>query len=368
MQQFGKNQLAILIIVFLIGSTPLFELGIEAKQDAWLAMAMAAVVGLLLTIIYVTIQMRSPKSDIAELYKIHFGKYIGAAIALIHAVWFSYESMRNVRDVGELTSMALLSTTPKWVIMLLILFVAAYTVNKGIEVFVRVVQLLFPIVFISYTVIILLLFFGGLVNVKELMPIMENGPIPIVKAAFPDLLSFPFGQMVVLLVFWNHVKEKKLIGKVTYLSLTGVSIFLVFMNAIILCVLGKELAGLTALPLLHVVQLIRLANFLERLDIIVTLLLFIGLFVKIVTLYMASVFTLSAVTRISQRYFVLPVGVIIYAASFLEPNNTYHIWIGLDITLKIVPFFQIVLPLLMFAIGVRKRYRVSGNGAKGQEA
>lgn len=158
MQQFGKNQLAILIIVFLIGSTPLFELGIEAKQDAWIAMALAAMVGLLLTIVYVVLQRRSPNSGIADLYKIHFGRYVGGAIAFIHAGWFSYECMRNVRDVGELTTMALLNYTPKWIIMLLILFVAAYTVSRGIEVFVRVVQLLFPLVLISYISIILLLF------------------------------------------------------------------------------------------------------------------------------------------------------------------------------------------------------------------
>lgn len=357
MQQFGKNQLAILIIVFLIGSTPLFELGISAKQDAWIAMTLAAAAGLLLTVVYLKLQSRAPGAGLADLYKFHFGRYIGGSLAIIHAIWFAYESMRNVRDVGELTTMALLTFTPKWIIMLLILLAAAYTVSKGVEVLVRVVQLLFPIVVFSYFLIIMLLFLSGLVRLDQLLPVLENGAMPIVKAVFPDLLSFPFGQMVVLLVFWSLVKEKKEIGRITYWSQLGVSLFLVFMNAVILCVLGPELAGLTALPLLHVVQLVGLANFLERLDILVTLLLFIGLYVKIATLYLASIYTASAVTGIANRYLVLPIGAAIYGASFLEPNNTYHIWIGLDITLKIVPLFQLVLPMLMLVIGVRKRYR-----------
>jgi spore germination protein KB len=121
--------------------------------------------------------------------------------------------------------------------------------------------------------------------------------------------------------------------------------------------LGPELSAITALPLLEVVQLIRLANFLERLDVIVTLLLFIGIYVKMTALYMASVFTLNSVTGIAYRYLVMPIGVVIYAASFLEPNNTYHIWIGLGITLKIVPLFQVVLPFLMLVVGVRKWYK-----------
>ncbi|MFD0587893.1 GerAB/ArcD/ProY family transporter [Paenibacillus sp. GCM10027627] len=366
MQQFGKSQLAILIIVFLIGSTPLFELGITAKQDAWIAMTVAAIAGLCLTMIYVVLQKRAPSAGIADLYKFHFGRYIGGAFAVIHACWFAYEAMRNVRDVGELTSMALLNMTPQWVTMLFIMAIAVYTVNKGVEVLVRIVQLLFPVVLLSYFSIILLLFFTGLVNVHHLLPVLENGPMPVLKAVFPDLLSFPFGQMVVLLVFWSMVKEKEAIGRITFWSQVCVSIFLVFMNALILCVLGPELASITALPLLHVVQLIRLANFLERLDIIVTLLLFIGLYVKISTLYFASLYTASTVTGISQRYLIMPIGIIIYGASFLEPNNTYHIWIGLDITLKIVPLFQIVLPLLMLTVGIRKRYKAeAGGGVQG---
>lgn len=360
MQQIGKNQLSILIIVFLVGSTPLFELGIKAKQDAWMAMTLAAAAGLLLTVIYVRIQRRSPESELAELYMLHFGRWIGGFIGLLHALWFAYESMRNVRDVGELTMMALLTVTPKWIVMLLIISVAAYTVSKGLEVFVRVIQLLFPIAALSYLFIILLLFISRLPKITHLLPLLENGFAPVVQAAFPDLLSFPFGQMIIFLVFWKHVSEKEMIGRISYWSFIGVAAFLLVMNSLTMSVLGPELAAITALPLLEVVQLIRLANFLERLDVIVTLLLFIGLYVKMTALYMASVFTLNAVTGIAYRYCVMPIGVIIYAASFLEKNNTYHIWIGFDITLKIVPLFQVALPLLMLMVGMRKKYKKAG--------
>ncbi|MDQ0059597.1 GerAB/ArcD/ProY family transporter [Paenibacillus harenae] len=357
MQRIGKSQLSIMIIVFLIGSTPLFELGLKARQDAWIAMAMAAVVGLLLTVIYVKLQKRAPEAGLAELCRMHFGKWLGGTVALVYTVWFSYESMRNVRDVGELTRMALLTVTPKWIIMLLILFVAAYTVSKGLEVFARIVQLLFPIVLISYLFIILLLFIAKLPEIDRLLPIMENGMGPITKAAFPDLVSFPFGQTVVFLVYWKHLKEKRELGKTTFKSQAGVSAFLIFMNMLVMSVLGPALSEVTSLPLLQAVQLIRLANFLERLDVIVTLLLFIGLYVKMTALYLAAVLTLKEVTGAAYRHFVWPVGLVVYAASFLEPNNTYHLWLGLDVTLKIVPLFQIVFPLLMLVAGVRKRYK-----------
>ncbi|MDQ6420805.1 GerAB/ArcD/ProY family transporter [Paenibacillus sp. LHD-117] len=364
-QQIGKSQLALLIVLFVIGSTPLFELGIKAKQNSWIAMTMAAAAGLLLTAMYLFIQRRAPDAELAKLYKIHFGKWIGSAVGMLHAVWFAYESMRNVRDVGELTSAALLNITPKWLIMLFIVLVAVYTVSKGVEVFVRVVQLLFPIAAVSYLLLIILLFFSGLVKFDQLLPVMEDGPMPVIQAAFPDLVSFPFAQLVVMFMFWNLVKERKSIAKVTLLSQCAVSGFLIFMNALILCVLGPALAGATGLPLLQAVQLIRLFNFLERLDIIVTLLLFIGLYVKITALYLASLLVTESVTGVAQRNLVFPIGAAIYGASFLEPNNTFHIWLGLDVTLKIVPLFQVALPLMMLIVGVRKRYKkgLAGGGS-----
>lgn len=356
-QLIGKNQLALLIIMFMIGSTPLFELGIKAKQDSWIAMSMAAVAGLVLTSLYLVVQRRAPEAGMGELLRIHFGKWIGIALGCVYSAEFAYESMRNVRDVGELTSAALLQFTPKWIIMLFILLAAAYTASKGVEVFVRVVQLLFPVAAASYLIIVTLLFFSGLVRFDELLPIMENGPMPALKAAFPDLVSFPFGQLVIMFAYWRLVSEKKRIAKITLLSQGGVSLFLIFMNALILCVIGPALAGATALPLLQAVQLIRLANFLERLDVIVTLLLFIGLYVKITALYIASILVFHSSTGIETRNLLLPIGLVIYVMSFLEPNNTFHIWLGLDVTLKFVPVFQIAIPLLMLIVGVRKRYK-----------
>lgn len=356
-QQIGKSQLSLLIILFLIGSSPLFQLGIKAKQDSWIAMTIAAAAGLIVTGIYLIIQRRAPEMGLGELYKIHFGKWIGAALGCFHAIWFAYECMRNVRDVGELTNAALLSYTPIWIIMLCILLLAVYTASKGVEVFVRVVQLLFPVAVVSYLFIIILLLFSGLVKFDQLLPIMEDGPMPVLRAAFPDLISFPFAQLVVMFAYWHMVKEKSSITKVTLKSQAGVSLFLIFMNALILCVLGPALAGATSLPLLQAVQLIRLANFLERLDVIVTLLLFIGLFVKISALFLASLLTLQASTGIAARHLLFPIAVVIYFTSFLETSGTVHFWIGMNVSLKIVPIFQIVLPVIMLVIGVRKRYK-----------
>lgn len=351
----GKMQLAVMILLFEIGSTPLFELGVGAKQDSWLAMTVAAVIGGAFLWMLLRIQVRSPDADMPELYKQLFGKWLGVTLAVPQALIFAYESMRNVRDFGELTVMTILNKTPQWSIMLLIILLSLYAIWKGVEVFFRLAELLFPIVFFSYILLIALLIQSGLPDFHRLLPIMGNGMGPIFKAAVPDIVAFPFAQMLTLLMFWKYVKPVAARLKTTYSAYTIVALFLIFMNMLIMSVLGPALSGYSMMPFLEVVQLIRIADFLERLDVVVTVLLIIGLFVKLSLLFMAAVLALSSLLRIPYRKCAVIVAALIYGASFLEANNTVHLWIGLKYTVKYVTPVQMVILFIAFLIGfVRK--------------
>jgi spore germination protein KB len=357
MQPIGKNQLSLLIMLFLTGGAPLFALGIQAKQDAWLAMTLAAAAGLLLTALYLRIYKRAPAAGLGELQVMHFGKWAGKASALLYVLWFGFEALRNVRDAGDLTTLALLPATPASIIMLLFLGVSAYTVNKGLAVFVRVVQLLMPVVVIGYSLVIVLLFMAKLPNWDRIQPVLEHGMAPVLQAAFLDLLALPFGQLVVMLAFWSYVGNKQKLGGTVVKAQLAASIFLIVMNALMLSVLGPELTALSALPLLEVVQLARLANVVERLDVFVTLLLFVGLYVKLTTLYFAAVLTLGSVFGVNNRSLIAPLGCIMYGMTWLAPDSGYLVWVSPNVLVKATPVFQVAIPLLMLLVGIRKKYQ-----------
>ncbi|WP_168119089.1 GerAB/ArcD/ProY family transporter [Paenibacillus sp. HB172176] len=359
----GKFQLVVMILLFEIGSTPLFELGIEAKQDSWLAMAAGAIIGGVFLWMLLTIQGRSPDADLPELYRQLFGKWLGFALALPQGFIFAYESMRNVRDFGELTVMTILNKTPEWSIKLLIISLAVYAIWKGAEVFFRLAELLFPIVLCSYLLIILLLFQAGLIDFHRLQPIMSDGIRPILHAAVPEIVSFPFAQMLTFLMFWKYIKPAAAAAKSTFSAYSIVSLFLVFMNMIIMSVLGPALAGYSMIPFLEVVQLIKLADFLERLDVVVTVLLIIGLFVKLSLLMLASVLALSALLKIPYKTCTVIIAPLIFGACFLEPNNTVHLWIGLKIVIRYVTPAQMAVLACAFLIGFFRRDKQPGNAA-----
>jgi len=358
----STNQIAYMIILFEIGSTPLFFLGSKAKQDAWLAMAFAAVFGLLLLQLFIAIQRKEPGLNLTQMLILHYGRTIGTILGLLYVLYFSYESMRNVRDFGEFMSMSLLTRTPMIVTMMTVLIIGAYGVYKGIEVIFRISEILLPLVVLSYAFLLFLLLVANIVHFEKLAPIMENGPLPILKAAFPDIVSFPFGQTVVFLMLWSSNSEQTVPLKPYTAAYAAVALFLIFMNAIIIAILGSSLAAMSSLPFLQAVQLISIARVFERLDVFVSLLIYIGLFMKMILFYLCAVISLASMTSIAYQRWVWPVGLLILIAAFLEPNYTYHISIGFHVSLKLFPIFQILIPVILYATMMFKKRRRLASG------
>jgi len=354
-ERISKFQLAMMIILFQIGSTPLFALGGKAKQDSWLAMLAAAICGLFLLLMFLFIQRRAPDKDLIGLLRLCFGNIIGNFLGAAFVLYFAYESMRNVRDFGEITTITLLTSTPQLVIMLIVVVLAAYAICMGIEAFCRVVEILTPIVICSYSALVILIFSSNLVKLDRLLPIMENGPVPVLKAAFPDIVSFPFGQTVVFFMLYKLLYNKKKFCRVSMIAYSSVALFLILMNMLDMMVLGPTLSGESTIPFLQAVQLIQVGDFLERLDVFVTLLLFLGLYVKLTMFYWASAYGLAELLGTKSKLPIYGVGAVIFATSFLEPDYTYHVWLGIEVSVKFFPIFQVLIPLMMFvAILIRK--------------
>lgn len=192
-----------MVMLFEIGSTPLFLLGSKAKQDSWLAMCAGSLAGLVLLLLLLWIQHRSTGLDLIGMLQRYFGHTAGSGIGWIYCLYFAYQSMRNVRDLGELTSLTLLQTTPMPVTMLIFILIALYAIWKGAAVLFRLPEVLLPLVLFFYGVLVLLLGIMGNIDFIRLAPVFEGGIRPILNAALPDIVSFPFGQMLVFLMLWS---------------------------------------------------------------------------------------------------------------------------------------------------------------------
>lgn len=343
------SELVICLALFEVGSTTLFFIGSEAKQDAWIAMLIGAFAGLILLILHLSIYKKEPHLDLFQLFRKYMGKYAGSILNLMFVGYFTYETSRNLRDIGEVTLLTLLNRTPLWVVSLISILVISNTVRYGYKVFFLMSVILFPGIVLGYTVISILFPATGLLHFEYFYPILENGWMPVFKAAIPEIVSFPFGQVVLFLVFYPHARKAKNLRKavITVYILTALS--LTFINQLIILVMGHKLASYSTLPLLESVQLISLAEVFERMDALFILLFFLGLGIKMLAFFNGAVIGLERITGISFKKWVLPMAALIYGISFLSPNYTHHIIIGRDVNLHTTsPIFQILLPLVLF--------------------
>src|ERR1700719_4642873 len=91
-EHISKTQLFSLIVLHEIGSTTLFARGIEAKQDAWIAILLRMLVGFIMLWVYTGIQLGYPDKNFPEILNTVLGKWVAKPLILLYAVFFLINS------------------------------------------------------------------------------------------------------------------------------------------------------------------------------------------------------------------------------------------------------------------------------------
>ncbi|MEF3354020.1 GerAB/ArcD/ProY family transporter [Paenibacillus sp. GYB006] len=361
-EQISTTQIIYMIIMFEIGSSMIVSPGKDAGRDSWIAVGMGAILGLIGVLLFLGIQKKAPKLDLIEILQHAFGKIAGYALGVLYFLYFSYEAMRNVRDLGELTSLSILPLTPMYITMLIFVLTASYFLWQGFEVISRFPEILLPIIALLFGTIICLMIVLGSVNFRELTPILEHGFIPVLSTSIPGTLTLPFGQMIVFLMIWHKWNKPGVPMKGILFAYLGVSLFLVFLTAILIAILGPELNSIIYLPFVKSARTLSNLKFIERIDILVVLLLYFSLLFKMVIFYYCAVQSLVRLTTVQIKKWILPVGGIIYGASFIEKDFHQHLgW--MKTSAYVFTLLQFGFPLILFILLIIKHRSSSKRAA-----
>lgn len=366
MENISQSQLAALIIMFQIGSSPLFLLGGEAGADAWIAVLIAMVAGLLL-LLFLTLPIHriEPDKDMIEIFRLYLGRFAGYALGVVYLLYFSYKSIRNIREFGDLMIMYLLPRTPLSVLLVVVLLIAGYAVSQGIEVFGRITQIIMPWIISTYATFFVIIYATGLFDVKRIQPVLEHGIKKTAAVALPELVSFPFGEMVLFLMFWKFAAPKQGTTKVTAWVYVGTGLFITLTTIVITGSLG-DIAGMVVIPFIEIMSDVQFADFIERLDPLVAALLFTGVFIKMTAYYFGATIVGTHLVKAKRGYIVLGVGVLLFAGSLLFRSYMQQVWVGFDLNIKYhFPIFQIYIPFaLLLVMLVRSRLGRSPLGGR----
>ncbi|MCT8976559.1 spore germination protein [Clostridium sp. CX1] len=344
------RQLFAMMVLFQQGSAVVVGLGMKAKQDAWIAILLGMIGGLTLFILYFYIYFKNCNLPFTSIIKKLLGRYLGGFVAVVYILYFGYISARVLRDFTELVITSILEGTPLSAVSFIIIIVVGYSCYLGIEVLARTTEILFIVIFLLTLLLVVLVISGANPEIKNLLPILENGLKPIFATAFPLTITFPFGETIVFTMFFYNLNKPKAGIKYGAYSIIFSGLLLSFITAVNISVLGPRRAGMSNFPLLETLEKVEIGEFVTRLDSIVVLILIINGFVKIAVFAYAVVIGLQDIFRFKNyRIIIIPVCAAILISSLkMASNYSEHIQIGLELVPKYIHIpLQIVTPLLL---------------------
>ncbi|RBW69681.1 GerAB/ArcD/ProY family transporter [Bacillus taeanensis] len=356
MRRISRFQLFTLMMLFEIGSTTLFALGIEANQDAWIATLIGMLCSFVLIWVYTKIQKYNPNHNLADILSAVLGKWIGGPLVFLYALKFFWVGLLNFSEFGELISITLLPVTPMIIILSIFMLTVIYVLCSGYEVLARLGELMLPIVLFFLISTYVLIALSGKVDLTRLQPVLGNGILPVLDASFPALVNFPFGEAVVFLMYWQYVHAEEQIFRIASLAI-GVSGLLVTCSVIIIIsVLGVQYAANSEIPLFEVIKYINLADIITNLDSISAVILFIGGFFKTTLHFYGGVLAIKSLFHLKNEKWLIFVSAICFTWFSLTyyKNLAFHRWVGFELSNAYIysffTFFNIMCPILILII------------------
>ena len=349
-------QLFLLLSGFIFGSTVILAPGRAARHDGWLAVLLGGIGSILLMEIYAAVALLNPSKTLVDILKEKMGKVVGNLFAILYIWYFIHLASLVLRNFGEFICTVTFPETPMVLVIGLFAILLLYAVNSGIEVMGRLGELLVPA--IPFIVFIISLSLLSAHDFTAFLPILENGIVPVLKTAL-NIISFPFGETVVFLMLFPHLNRKEKLKKVVFISasisvLAGIA--LTFRD---IFVLGTDLmARITFIPHLTA-MLIPWLNVEPLVDIN----LLIGGGIKISVCIYAAAKALSQITGIDDyRKLTSAIFTFCVVLSIWVYENVIEMfdWVEKVWFYYSVPF-QIIIPLLLFVLSLRKKQALKGN-------
>lgn len=354
-----------MIFLFEIGSTSLISLATDAKQDAWISLIIALLIGCILFYVYIKLFEMYPELPFTHYVEKILGKYAGMLVGLVYTIYFIYIAGRVLRDFEELLVISLYNATSLISIGILMILLVMYAIYKGFETFARVNEVSFYLIMLIIIAVVLFEIIAKLLHINNLRPVLENGWKPVFQAAFPLTVTFPFGEIITLAMLMPHLSKPELAKKVGLPAMVFAGLMLTILTLVNIMILGVDVVQRTSYPILTAVSYINIANFIQRLDSLIVIVMVLGGFIKVSIFFFCAVIGASNLFKVKKRdTLTYPIAVIIVISSvWMAPNYLEHYKEGLDF----VPYYlhvplQIIIPMALLVIAIIQK-KVKGKSS-----
>ncbi|MDM5212442.1 GerAB/ArcD/ProY family transporter [Peribacillus sp. NJ4] len=337
-------QLFCMMVIFMFGSNLLLDIGKGAKQDVWIVNLLSTLFGCLLYFVYISLYKKYPDLPLTGYVRKIWGKYIGGVFSFGYIIYFVYLASRVLRDFEELLISSTYRRTSIITLGICMIFVLIYCVHLGVEAFARVACLCFAIIIVTLLILNIMFVLGGYTKLENLQPVLGNGWGLVWKELIPTGITVPFGELITFTMILPYLNKKSSAVKVGLFAIIIGGVSLTLNSIILLSVLGPEAVLRSNFPALTAVSYINIADFIERLDSFILVLMIILGFIKISIFFFCAIIGAADLFQMkpSPIFIYLVGGVIFISSIMIAPSYQAHINEGL----KVVPYL-LHLPLLI---------------------
>lgn len=349
-----------LIVLFIIGSSSVFVMGLEAKKDIWIASILAILMALPLVLIYARLHYIFPDKDLFDIIEFCFGKILGKTVIAILTIFIFYWAADVMVNYGNFISVVTLVDTPQIIPMMALAFLCAWGIKEGIEVLGKWSELFLSInVIIIFVTVVLLI---PKMDINNIRPVFYGGMKPILQGAF-NSFSFPFAQIMAFSLIFSGLRGEKASYKIYILGLIIGGIILIILSLTNVLVIGVEHATRSYYPSYSTVARMNVGSILQRLEVIIALVFIFGGFIKISVLFLG---TCKGVSKLfghkDYRFIVIPITLLGINLSFFQYESILHYTeFQSETWLYFTSPFQVILPIVIWIITEIKVKRLNRN-------
>jgi len=345
----SQKQAIIIMSTFIIGSSAILGSGTKAKQDIWIATIIAMVMASLIYIVYGRISSLFPGKNIYEIMDILFGKVL-SKIFLLSFIFYAFSlGALVIRNFSEFVRIVSLPETPLCIFAFSAVIINIWAVRGGIELLGRFLSIFFPvyiIMIISVTLLSISLF-----NFDNLKPVLYDGINPVLSASF-SIFTFPFAEVVLFLCLLGNLRKNSSVYKVYYRSLLIAGTLLLIVAVRSTLVLGIPGKMLQNFPTYASTRIIRIGNFLQRIEASVAIVFMISGFTKSTVCLYSSTKGLAHLFNIKDyRRLAMPLGILMALYSIIIHEDAVKM---LEWASKIYPYYailhQIIIPVIVWIV------------------
>lgn len=355
-------ELFILTSVFVVGTTFILLPGgliADAKQYGWLVFVWASLYGMVLAGLWLYLSGKFPGLSIVQIAVQVLGKWAGGLVSLLYIFFFIQIAAWVTRNMSDFMHINLMPRTPISVFNIMILFVCAYAVVKGIETIAMVSQLLFLMLNLPFWVPLTIM-------IKE----WDWGNFTIPHAFHPldtflttrYALAFPFMETVAFMMIFPFAGHRLKTAFISGIGFAGLNLTLcIFMT---IGILGVDRASHLTYPVFIIFREMEFTRFIEHLESLLSINILLIVCMKLSLLFYCAVLAVCQLFDIKERAVVAyPLIWIISAYALLFTNIIENVEWTKKYLFDYYALYAIVIPaILILCAKLRKKGQFEGRG------